>query len=104
MITRKRPTSDKFSDGLDLRKWVSCEFPDHILDVVDIKLKEEANSQGTLGALHKLEQCCIQMVQLAMMCTEENSQKRPTASSAVRVLANIWKQMGFEAPSSEDKR
>ncbi|KAF3454472.1 hypothetical protein FNV43_RR04919 [Rhamnella rubrinervis] len=102
MITRKRPTSDMFSDGLDLRKWVSCAFPDHILDVVDIKLKEDANPQGTPGDLHRLEQSCIQILNLAMMCTEDNPQKRPTASSAVQMLVNIWKQVGFEASSSED--
>lgn len=102
MVTRKRPTNNMFSDGVDLRKWVRGAFPDHILDVVDITLKEEANLEGerdTVDSLHRLEQCCIQMLDLAMMCTEENPQKRPIASSAVQMLVNIWKQTGFEALS-----
>lgn len=102
MVTRKRPTSEMFSDGLQLRKWVSSAFPNHILDVVDVKLKEQANSKGTHGALLRLEQCCIEMLHLAMMCTEENPLKRPIASSVVKMLVNIWKQMGFGAPSLQE--
>ncbi|PQQ06520.1 uncharacterized protein Pyn_06538 [Prunus yedoensis var. nudiflora] len=46
MFTRKRPTSDVFSDGLDLRKWVGSAFPDQIWDVVDTTLKQEACSKA----------------------------------------------------------
>ncbi|XP_048324690.2 probable LRR receptor-like serine/threonine-protein kinase At3g47570 [Ziziphus jujuba] len=102
MVTRKRPTSNMFTDGLDLRQWVRYALPDHILDVVDITLKQEANLGGqndTVGSLHRLEQCCIQMLDLAMICTDDNPQNRPTASSVVQMLVNIWKKMGFKALS-----
>ncbi|KAH7543069.1 hypothetical protein FEM48_Zijuj02G0144200 [Ziziphus jujuba var. spinosa] len=105
MVTRKRPTSNMFTDGLDLRKWVRCALPDHILDVVDITLKQKANLEGkneTVGSLHRLEQCCIQMLDLAMMCTEDNPQKRPTASSVVQMLMNIWKQLGGRTGKDAD--
>lgn len=42
-MTRKKPTSELFSDGLNSRKWVaSSAFPNHIIDVVDTSLKQEA--------------------------------------------------------------
>ncbi|ONI04518.1 hypothetical protein PRUPE_6G325700 [Prunus persica] len=63
MFTRKRATSNVFSDGLDLRKWVGSAFPDQIWDVVDTTLKQEARSRGTRDALEKLEQCSIQLLE-----------------------------------------
>ncbi|KAL6324107.1 hypothetical protein AAG906_006378 [Vitis piasezkii] len=96
MITRKRPTNEMFSDGLDLRKWVCSAFPNQVLDIVDISLKHEAYLQEGSGALHKLEQCCIHMLDAGMMCTEENPQKRPLISSVAQRLKNVWKEMGFE--------
>ncbi|THG01579.1 hypothetical protein TEA_029759 [Camellia sinensis var. sinensis] len=51
MITGKKPTNQMFSDGIDLRKWVWSAFPDRILDVVDISLKQEANETDGSGAL-----------------------------------------------------
>ncbi|RVX18991.1 Receptor-like protein kinase 2 [Vitis vinifera] len=67
--------------GLDLRKWVCSAFPNQVLDIVDISLKHEAYLEEGSGALHKLEQCCIHMLDAGMMCTEENPQKRPLISS-----------------------
>ncbi|CBI36778.3 unnamed protein product, partial [Vitis vinifera] len=96
MITRKRPTNEMFSDGLDLRKWVCSAFPNQVLDIVDISLKHEAYLEEGSGALHKLEQCCIHMLDAGMMCTEENPQKRPLISSVAQRLKNVWKEMGFE--------
>ena len=95
MITRKRPTNEMFSDGLDLRKWVCSAFPNQVLDIVDISLKHEAYLEEGSGALHKLEQCCIHMLDAGMMCTEENPQKRPLISSVAQRLKNVWKEMGF---------
>ncbi|RVX18990.1 putative LRR receptor-like serine/threonine-protein kinase [Vitis vinifera] len=95
MITRKRPTNEMFSDGLDLRKWVCSAFPNQVLDIVDISLKHEAYLEEGSGALHKLEQCCIHMLDAGMMCTEENPQKCPLISSVAQRLKNVWKEMGF---------
>ncbi|CAK7340703.1 unnamed protein product [Dovyalis caffra] len=92
LITRQRPTGEIFRDGLDLRKWVVAATPHHILDVVDMSLKLEAHSHGSL---EKLEQCCDHVVDAGMMCTEENPQSRPSMSVITRELQNVWKQMEF---------
>jgi hypothetical protein len=34
-MTRKKPASELFSDGLGLRKSVASTFPNQIIDVVD---------------------------------------------------------------------
>ena len=95
MITRKRPTNEMFSDGLDLRKWVNSAFPNQVLDVLDNSLKDEAYLEEGSGALHKLEQFCIRILDAGMMCTEENPQKRPLISCVAQRLKNVWKEMGF---------
>ncbi|PRQ42181.1 putative protein kinase RLK-Pelle-LRR-XII-1 family [Rosa chinensis] len=88
MITRRRPTSNMFPDGLDLRKWVVSSFPDHVWDVVDSTLKE---IQSTHGALDELEKCCIQMLDVGLMCTEENPHERPAMSFVVQKLKQVMK-------------
>lgn len=95
MITRRRPTSNMFSDGLDLRKWVSCAFPGKILDVVDTTLKQDAYLEVTHGALEELEQCSIQMLDVGMMCTEDNPHKRPPMSSVVQSLKKCLQISGI---------
>ncbi|KAA8545108.1 hypothetical protein F0562_019892 [Nyssa sinensis] len=97
MITRKRPTSEMFSNGLDPRKWVLSAFPNHILDVVDISLVQEAGAKDVRGALSRLEQCCTHMLDVGIMCTEKNPRERPPISLVAKRLKNAWKEMGFEA-------
>ncbi|CAL5330245.1 unnamed protein product [Camellia sinensis] len=95
MITGKKPTNQMFSDGIDLRKWVRSAFPDRILDVVDMSLKQEANETDGSGALSKHQLCCIDMLKEGMMCTEENPQKRPSISLVAQRLKNFQKGMGL---------
>ena len=93
MITRKRPTSSLFSDGLDLRKWVISAFPNDILDVIDITLKQQASLGGLVGCVERLEICCSRLFHVALSCTEENPHERPLMSSVVNMLLKISKQL-----------
>ncbi|KAK9919826.1 hypothetical protein M0R45_028401 [Rubus argutus] len=92
MITRKRPTSNVFSDEVDLRKWVNSSYPDHVLDVVDGTLKE---IKSTNGALDELEKCCTQMLDVGLMCTEENPQNRPAMSFVAHKLKQCLESSKF---------
>ncbi|KAJ4829329.1 hypothetical protein Tsubulata_015560 [Turnera subulata] len=96
LVTLKRPTSEMFNEGLDLRKWVGDAYPDHILDVVDISLKQEAQAEGAAFSLQKLEQCCLQIIDAGLMCTEENPQNRPSVSVVASALQHAWRQMKFQ--------
>ncbi|KAL6278625.1 hypothetical protein ACE6H2_022226 [Prunus campanulata] len=66
-----------------------------ILDVVDTALKQDAYLEGTHGALEELEQCSIQMLDLGMMCTEDNQHKRPPMSSVVQSLKKCLQISGI---------
>lgn len=55
MISRKRPASSMFSDGLDLRKWAISSLPNNILDVADTTLKQQASLDGADGGMERLE-------------------------------------------------
>uniref|UniRef100_A0A803R5F4 Uncharacterized protein n=1 Tax=Cannabis sativa TaxID=3483 RepID=A0A803R5F4_CANSA len=103
MITRKRPTSSLFLDGLDLRKWVVSAFPNDIMDVIDITLKQQASIGGLVGSVERVEQCCYRLVQVALLCTEENPHERPLMSSVVSKLLSISRELRFEAPLSKHK-
>ncbi|KAJ6359773.1 hypothetical protein OIU77_003892 [Salix suchowensis] len=59
LITRKKPTSEMFSDGFDLRKWVGAAFPHRIFENLDMSLKQEALSGDASSDVQKLEQCCL---------------------------------------------
>jgi hypothetical protein len=103
LITRKKPTSEMFADGLDLRKWVDAAFPHHILEIVDMSLKQESLSGDASGDLQKLEQCCLQVLNAGMMCTEENPLRRPPISLLTGELQHTWKEMGFDRLSMAGK-
>ena len=92
LITRKRPTSNTFADEVDLRKWVLSSYPDHVLDVVDSTLKE---IKRTDGALEELERCCIQMLDVGLMCTADTPNKRPSMSSVVQKLTLCLEGINF---------
>ncbi|KAL5566087.1 hypothetical protein UlMin_029251 [Ulmus minor] len=113
MITRKKPTSGFFSNGLYLRKWVVSAFPNNIMSVVDATLMQESSfeeketkvalqkqessfeEKETKVALQKLEQSCLGVLNVALMCTEEKPHERPLMSSVGKLLLDVWKQMGF---------
>ncbi|KAF5454025.1 hypothetical protein F2P56_023723 [Juglans regia] len=97
MMTRKKPTSELFSDGLDLRKWVASAFPNSIMDVLDTSLKQEASSgAGSSSDAQRLEHCCSQIIDTRLMCTEENPHKRPPMSLVVQRLKKLWKEQRYE--------
>lgn len=87
MMTRKRPTSDFFSDGLNLRKWVLSSFPSNVLSVVDTALK----NNSIFG--DSFERCCVRLLNVALMCTEHNPHDRPLMSSVVPMLLTVAKDV-----------
>ncbi|XP_062084746.1 putative receptor-like protein kinase At3g47110 [Humulus lupulus] len=72
MISRKRPTSSLFQDGLDLRKWILSCCPNNISDIIDITLKKQATIEGLVGSVERLEECCSSLLHVALSCIEDN--------------------------------
>lgn len=75
----------------------------HILNVVDMSLKQEANAGGGSDDMQRLEQCCMHMLDVGIMCTEENPHERPPITVVVQRLNNVWKEMGFEMPRKQGR-
>lgn len=89
MMTRKKPISELFSEGLNLRKFVASAFPSHVMDVLDTSLKQEAYSWGSSTALQRLEQCCVEILDIGLMCTEEDPKIRPPMCLVVQRLKKV---------------
>ncbi|XP_059066238.1 putative leucine-rich repeat receptor-like serine/threonine-protein kinase At2g24130 [Cryptomeria japonica] len=47
LLTRRRPTDDMFTEGINLQKWIEMHFPNRISDVVDNCLLIDAHESGT---------------------------------------------------------
>lgn len=95
LVTRKRPTSGIFGDGVDIRKWVVASLPSNVLSVVDLTLKNQASLGGSVGTLERLESCCVGLIHVALACTQLNPHDRPQMSSVLSMLLDVWKDMGF---------
>lgn len=96
ILTRRKPTSEIFSDGLNLRNWVASAFPNNVWDILDSSLKQEANSGGPIE-LNRFENCCINVLEIGILCTEENPQKRCPMPEVVLRLEHVLKEMTREA-------
>lgn len=93
-----------FSDGFDLRKWVGAAFPHRNFENFDMSLKQEALSGDASSDVQKMEQCCLYVLNAAMMCTEENPLRLPPISLVAGELQHAWKEMGFDRSSMARKK
>eukprot|EP01018_Ginkgo_biloba_P027890 Gb_17630 [translate_table: standard] len=88
MLTRKRPTSDMFVGGMDLRNWVSMAFPHGLVEVVDDELLRDLCGDETLEENERYK-CLVSLICVGLLCTKESPQERPTMREVVRVLESI---------------
>ncbi|XP_059075041.1 LRR receptor-like serine/threonine-protein kinase EFR [Cryptomeria japonica] len=84
LLTRRRPT-DKMFVRVNLQEWVAPNFPNKVLDVVDIKF---------LGDTDELESslllsCLTQILEVGLVCTRELSQHRPNMIEIIERLDKI---------------
>eukprot|EP01018_Ginkgo_biloba_P028033 Gb_15169 [translate_table: standard] len=90
MVTRKRPSSDMFVDGLDLHKWASMAFPDKIEEVVDGNLLRDTYNEG-MDRQREAFHCLSELIHVSLMCTKESPEERPNMIEVVRLVENIRK-------------
>ncbi|XP_057813247.1 LRR receptor-like serine/threonine-protein kinase EFR [Cryptomeria japonica] len=84
LLTRRRPTDEMFV-RVNLQEWVAANFPNKVLDVVDIKF---------LGDTDELESslllsCLTQILEVGLVCTRELPQHRPNMIEIVERLDKI---------------
>eukprot|EP01018_Ginkgo_biloba_P038005 Gb_12050 [translate_table: standard] len=85
MLTRRRPTDEMFSGGLNLQKWVNMAFPERMVEVVDECLFTNVSDEEQ----HKIYECVREMMGVGLACTKEMPQQRPQMGDVVRALESI---------------
>ncbi|GLJ39679.1 hypothetical protein SUGI_0811190 [Cryptomeria japonica] len=71
LLTRRRPTDNMFTEGINLQKWIEMHFPNRISDVVDNCLLIDAHESGTSMVI----ECLTQFIQIGLFCTRESPQE-----------------------------
>ena len=80
MITKLRPTSNIFTNGKSLPKWVQSAVNGNWMDVIDLDLKKEI--QDGLAA----QECIYSVLALALACTKEAPKDRSTMLDVLDAL------------------
>eukprot|EP01018_Ginkgo_biloba_P027326 Gb_34076 [translate_table: standard] len=95
MLTRRRPTDDMFSGGLNLQKWVNMAFPERMVEVVDeclftnVSLSRNVNFILNDDEQDKIYECVREMMGVGLACTKEMPQQRPEMRDVVGALESI---------------
>lgn len=77
MVTRKRPTDDMFSGGLNLHRYIKSQYHRQIENVVDSSLLRSLKDQSP--EVKKMWEVAIgQLTELGIICTQESASTRPT--------------------------
>eukprot|EP01018_Ginkgo_biloba_P020458 Gb_10661 [translate_table: standard] len=85
ILTRRRPTDDMFSGGLNLQNWVNMAFPGRMVEVVDECLLTNVSDNEQ----HKIYECVREMMGVGLACTKETPQQRPQMREVVGALESI---------------
>lgn len=87
LITGKKPTDSMFDGASNLLSWVQSHFPNDIATMLDTVLTESPEIHGE--AFH--------VVRLALLCTKEHPDERPTMNDVLHLLEIIKpKQIGSD--------
>ena len=78
MIIGKRPTDPLFDGGLSIASFVERNFPDQVLQIIDLHLQEECKSliQATVASENDAYRCVLSLMQVALACTRPFPRER----------------------------
>ncbi|KAJ1265497.1 hypothetical protein BS78_08G080500 [Paspalum vaginatum] len=88
MITGKRPTDKMFMEGMDIVDFVQRHFPDQIMQILGVSLKEEDNAlhKGTGTGGEETHHCLVSMLETGLVCTRPSPKERPSMQEVARKL------------------
>lgn len=102
MFTGKRPTDDKFKDGLSIHSFVATALPEGVMEIVDrsVLWEEEGNneevknedraiisdhdSQNTISTSETVMDCMVSVLKIGLSC----SASLPRARMPMNIVVN----------------
>nr|KJB74273.1 hypothetical protein B456_011G284400 [Gossypium raimondii] len=93
MFTGKRPTDERFKEGLSLHNFVKVAFPERVIEILDPILVQEKVKQGTLNGKFLGDdrhfQCLISIFEIGLTCSAELPSERMHMSDVVTKLSFV---------------
>ncbi|XP_059287539.1 receptor kinase-like protein Xa21 [Lycium ferocissimum] len=83
-FTRMRPSDERFTGDLSIRRWVSDSFPNGIHNVVDANLVQRGDEQTDTKM-----QCMLSIMELALSCTLVTPDARISMGNSLSTLKKI---------------
>ncbi|CAL5088596.1 unnamed protein product [Urochloa decumbens] len=100
MLTRRKPTDDMFEAGLSLHDWVRGHGHDgHTDAVLDSALARMVRDQ-TPEVKRKMDMAIRELLELGILCSQENPSARPTMTDAATSLNQLKRYAAANFPSS----
>ncbi|KAG4127723.1 hypothetical protein ERO13_D10G246600v2 [Gossypium hirsutum] len=93
MFTGKRPTDERFKEGLSLHNFVKVAFPERVIEILDRILVQEKVKQGTLSGKFLGDdghfQCLNSIFEIGLTCSAELPSARMHMSDVVTKLSFV---------------
>ncbi|KAJ0785323.1 putative protein kinase RLK-Pelle-LRR-XII-1 family [Helianthus annuus] len=99
MVTRKRPTDDMFTQGLNLHKWVKSHYHRHMEHVVDSTLVRTTRDQSP--DVKKMWDVAIgELLEMGILCTQDSPSNRPTMLDAADDLDRLKRYLSGDTTAT----
>ncbi|PPR86096.1 hypothetical protein GOBAR_AA34594 [Gossypium barbadense] len=98
MLTGKRPTNERFKEGLSLHNFVKAALPNRVVEIIDPILLQESVRGGTVADITLNEnnlgndeylQCLNSIFKIGLTCSAESPSERMDMSDVVTKLCSI---------------
>lgn len=93
IFTGKRPTSDMFTEGLDLYNFVKMALPDQISEILDPLFVAGGKGGGETAEENKkkgqIQESLITILKIGVACSAESPRERMDISDVVNNLVDL---------------
>ncbi|KAB2010696.1 hypothetical protein ES319_D10G259200v1 [Gossypium barbadense] len=98
MLTGKRPTNERFTEGLSLHNFVKTALPDRVVEIIDPILLQESVRGGIVADITLNEnnlgndihlQCLNSIFEIGLTCSTESPSERMDMSNVITKLCSI---------------
>ncbi|KAK5795410.1 hypothetical protein PVK06_036674 [Gossypium arboreum] len=98
MLTGKRPTNERFKEGLSLHNFLKAALPNRVVEIIDPILLQESVRGGTVADITLNEnnlgndeylQCLNSIFKIGLTCSAESPSERMDMSDVVTKLCSI---------------